>query len=124
MTNDDDGRCGAHEVPHRPRAVLPPPGPVWFPSVMGIGAAATMLQSSWHQTAIALVMLATCWVALVALLAGFGVRCLRRPGLLRASFVEMDQVPMWGTVAMAILTAGSATSVVLPVRWPGLTGLA
>ncbi len=102
---------------------LPPPGPVWYPAVMGTGILATLLQAHaggarpLHDAA--LVVLVLGWVVLVGLTAAFAVRCATRPGTLRASVTDLAALPSWGTVSMGLLAVGAATLAVLPATGPG-----
>lgn len=102
---------------------LPPPGPVWYPAVMGTGILATLLQAHaggarpLHDAA--LVVLVLGWTALVGLTAAFAVRCARQPGTLRASVTDLATLPSWGTVSMGLLAVGAATLAVLPAAGLG-----
>lgn len=104
-------------------ATRPPAGPAWYGAVMGTGILATLTQTfapgSWSARA----WLVLAWVVLVGLTAGFAVRCLRRPGTLAAS-VRPGPLPLWGMVAMGLLSVGAATATVLPSWWPGSAGAA
>lgn len=112
------------EVPRR--QPLPPPGPVWFPAVMGTGILGTPL----HLTAglvptalagavraLALVDLLIAWALLVGLTLGYAVRVVRDASVLRGEIHS----PFWGPVAMGFMSVGSATSAVVPAWWPGLS---
>lgn len=98
--------------------MLPSVGPAWYPIVMGTGILATLL--GYHQDRSVLVLpaaavlLALAWIVLGGLTVGFGLRCRRSPGTLRATLADPVEGPGWGTVAMGILSAGSAAGTVLP----------
>lgn len=113
------------EVPRR--SPLPPPGPVWFPAVMGSGILASTLHLSAEVLgaplagtvrSLAVADLALAWALLVSLSLGYALRVVRDPGVLRA---EVDS-PFWGPVAMGLMSVGSATSGVVPAHWPGHSG--
>lgn len=96
---------------------LPAAGPAWFPSVMGTGILATLLATyagggPVHAAAEALLVVA--WLLLLGLGGGFTVRAVRRPGSLRASVASPGDRALWGTVAMGVLSVGSATLAVAP----------
>ena len=98
---------------------LPPAGPAWFPSVMGTGILATLLATyagggPVHAAAEALLVVA--WLLLLGLGGGFVARAVRRPARLRASVATPADRALWGTVAMGVLSVGSATLAVAPGR--------
>ncbi|MDO5080541.1 TDT family transporter [Buchananella hordeovulneris] len=111
-----------HEIPARPP--LPPPGPVWFPSVMGTGILATLLQLHAGRLpgagGAAVVALAVAWGLLLFLTTAFAARSVARPSSFVATLRQPALVPFWGTVAMGILAVGSATATVLPAHFPAL----
>lgn len=91
---------------------------------MGIGVTATLVDAFWHQRILAGVLLAAAWLVLLGLVTAFTVRCLRSREAFLSTVRHIDEVPMWGTVAMAMLTVGSSTSGVLPSLWPTLSDAA
>ncbi|QKE83422.1 TDT family transporter [Arthrobacter sp. NEB 688] len=97
---------------------LPPAGPAWYPAVMGTGILATLLQAHAGGSAAlhgaALVVVAIAWAVLLGLTAAFATRVVTRPGTLRASVTDLATLPLWGTVAMGLLSVGAATAAVLP----------
>ena len=111
-----------------PALPVPPPGPAWYPAVMGTGILATLLQLTsagagpLHDLAVAVLALA--WLLLLVLSGLFAARSLRVPGSLRATVTDTRVLPLWGTVAMGLLAVGAATSTVLPAVDAGLTGTA
>ena len=102
---------------------LPPAGPAWYGAVMGTGILATLTQTLAPAAWTAPVWLALGWALLVGLSAVFARRCVRRPGTLAGS-LRPDQLPLWGMVAMGLLSVGAATATVLPAWLPGLAGAA
>lgn len=107
---------------------LPGAGPAWFPSVMGTGILAGLLQTHAHTIPgahfLAPATLIICWLLLLGLTLAFTLRCLTQPGVLRAALTLPAQIPFWGTVSMGILSAGSSTTLVLPAHLPGSDTLA
>lgn len=108
---------------------LPPAGPAWYPTVMGTGILATLLQlhagvlgPAAGAAAVALLVLA--WTVLVVLTTLFAARVVRDPGVLRASVADRGVLPLWGTVAMGLLAVGSATFTVVPPLSPSLRPVA
>ncbi|MGO4598628.1 TDT family transporter [Terrabacter sp. 2RAF25] len=100
-------------------APLPPVGPVWFPSVMGTGILSTLLATYSSAGALrvaAVSLLVVAWLLLLGLGGGFAARAVNRPERLRASVATSSDRAMWGTVAMGVLSVGSATLAVLPGR--------
>ena len=119
------GPAGATSVPAGTAGTggLPPAGPAWYGAVMGTGILATLTQTLAPGAWTAPVWLALGWALLVGLTAGFALRCVRRPGRLAGS-LRPDQLPLWGMVAMGLLSVGAATATVLPAWLPGLAGAA
>lgn len=123
-------------VPTRPRdraAVgaatrLPPPGPAWFPVVMGTGILASLLTTTGiaadSAPVAARLLLALGWAVAVGLVAGWTTHCRRHPGAARASLLDPTQLPSWGTVSMGVLSVGAATLAVLPGVSAGLLPVA
>ncbi|CAB1005998.1 C4-dicarboxylate ABC transporter [Corynebacterium diphtheriae] len=101
---------------------LPGPGPVWFPSVMGTGILANLLQihaerlPGAHDLALAILIVA--WALLLFLSVGFIVRVMRDPQVFTASVRAMAALPFWSTVSMGYLSVGSASTVVIPSYLP------
>lgn len=108
--------------------VIPPPGPVWFPSVMGTGILSTLLAQHVQRIpgafAASLVALLVCWVLLVGLSVSFIIRGVRRRGVFREALTSPAIVPFWGTVSMGFLSVGSATATTLPLHVPSWESLA
>jgi tellurite resistance protein TehA-like permease len=102
---------------------LPSAGPAWFGAVMGTGILATLTQTLVPGSWAALALLVVGWVLLVGLSGGFAVRSVRSPGTLTAS-LRAAQLPLWGMVAMGLLSLGAATATVLPPWVPALSGVA
>jgi len=100
---------------------LPPAGPAWFGAVMGTGILATLTQTLAPGSGVAPVLLVVGWILLIGLTGGFVVRSVRLPGTLAAS-VRSGSLPLWGLVAMGLLSIGSATATVLPSWIPTLAG--
>ena len=100
------------------RPPVPPAGPVWFGSVMGTGILSTLLgREATHATALlvpATALLAVGVLLLLGLTAGFGVRVIRDRAAFTATLRDGAILPTWGTVAMGILSVGSAVLTVLP----------
>ena len=100
------------------RVPLPPAGPAWFPTVMGSGILSTLIALLWSEYAVGLgvatALLVVTWVLLIGLTAGFVRACRKDRDLVGAALREASQRPAWGTVSMGVLSAGSATSTVLP----------
>lgn len=95
---------------------------------MGTGILGTLLQTCaervpWAQDA-ALVPLVLCWSLLVVLTGGFLRRIVRDRAAFTDTVRDLATVPLWGTVAMGVLSVGSCTATVVPARWPGLSGIA
>src|SRR6478752_7840448 len=99
---------------------LPPAGPAWYGAVMGTGILATLTQTLAPGSAVARVLLVIGWALLIGLTSGFVVRSVRYPGTLTARGGE--QLPLWGMVAMGLLSVGAATATVLPAWIPTLSG--
>ncbi|WP_420124026.1 TDT family transporter [Nakamurella sp.] len=116
-------RAGAPAVGPAARGVLPPAGPAWYGAVMGTGILATLTQTLAPGAWTARLWLVLGWALLVGLTAAFARRCGRRPGTLAGS-LRPDQLPLWGMVAMGLLSVGAATATVLPPWWPAATGAA
>lgn len=112
----------------RPGDVVPPPNPVWFPSVMGTGILTTLLaqHSSRLPGALALstVTFALCWGLLIFLVCGFLLRVLMRPAVFREALISPAIAPFWGTVSMGFLSVGSATATAVPLYLPHFVDLA
>ncbi len=100
------------------RTPLPPAGPVWFGSVMGTGILATLLgREASHTPALlapATALLAVGILLLLGLSAGFGARVVRDRAAFTATLRDLAILPTWGTVAMGMLSIGSAALTVLP----------
>ncbi|MEP6854224.1 MAG: TDT family transporter [Pedococcus sp.] len=100
------------------RTALPPAGPVWFGSVMGTGILATLLgREASHSTALlvpATALLAVGVLLLLGLTAGFAARVVRDRAAFTSTLRDLAVLPTWGTVAMGILSIGSAAMTVLP----------
>lgn len=111
-----------------PGRVVPPPGPIWYPSVMGTGILSTLLglhaQRLPGAAYASFVMLIVCWVLIIGLTTTFLLRCLRGGGVLKDSLTNPAIVPFWGTVSMGFLSAGSALTVALPLHFPDLVDFA
>lgn len=104
---------------------LPPPGPAWFPAVMGTGILASLLATTGDAAGVApRALLALGWALALTLAAGWVRHCLRHPGAAGASVLDPTQVPAWGTVSMGVLSLGAATLAVLPGVDPALAGAA
>ncbi|EEH63894.1 C4-dicarboxylate transporter/malic acid transport protein [Gleimia coleocanis DSM 15436] len=108
--------------------VVPPPGPIWFPSVMGTGILSNLLGLHAERIPLgayfSLFFLAVSWTLLVFLTSSFVVRCLRSATVFREALVNPAQIPFWGTVSMGFLSAGAASTVALPLFWPDLADFA
>ncbi len=100
---------------------LPPAGPAWYGAVMGTGILATLTQTLAPGSALAPVVLVIGWALLLGLTGALLVRLVRSPGTLTAS-VRPGQLPLWGMVAMGLLSVGAATATVLPASRPVLAG--
>lgn len=100
---------------------LPPAGPAWYGAVMGTGILATLTQTLAPGSGVAPVLLVIGWTLLLGLTGAFLVRWVRSPGTLTAS-VRPGPLPLWGMVAMGLLSVGAATATVLPSWIPNLAG--
>ena len=80
---------------------------------MGTGILATLLalHAAGHPalTAPAAAALGLAWTLLLGLGLGFGLRVVRNPAAFTSTLREPAVAPMWGTVAMGVLSVGSAT---------------
>ena len=98
---------------------LPLAGPAWFASVMGTGILATLLGREASSRPVLLVpasiLLALGAVLLVGLSAGFVARVVRDRAAFTQTLRDPAILPTWGTVAMGILSVGSAAVTVLPL---------
>lgn len=97
----------------RPRAVVPPAGPVWFGAVMGTGILATLLRRAGAPTLLPAALLVVGWVLVVGLVTTYALRLHRGETSLRESTVTIGDVTAWGLVSMGFLSVGSATLAVL-----------
>ena len=102
---------------------LPPAGPAWYGAVMGTGILATLTQTLAPGSWPARVLLVVGWTLLLGLTGAFAVRSVRSPGTLTAS-LRPGPLPLWGMVAMGLLSVGAATATVLPGWVPDLAGTA
>lgn len=98
---------------------LPPAGPAWYGAVMGTGILATLTQTLAPGSWVAPVLLVIGCTLLLGLTGAFLVRSVRSPGTLTAS-VRPGPLPLWGMVAMGLLSVGAATATVLPGWMPTL----
>ncbi len=109
-------------------ARLPPLGPAWYPAVMGTGILGTLLQTSAERFPgahpAALVPLVLSWGLLVVLTGGFAARIARDRAAFTTTVRDVGTAPLWGTVAMGVLSVGSCTATVVPAWWPGLAEVA
>lgn len=100
-------------TPTRATLALPPAGPAWFSSVMGTGILALLVQVHLGGTSIgrwaAALWLALAWALLIGLSVGFVRHCRRDRAALSLSITEPAAATAWGTVAMGIVSVGSAT---------------
>ena len=109
-------------------AVVPPPGPQWYGSLMGTGIAATLTQTlsddlpGGQQLAVVLLLLG--WLLFAGLTAAFALRVLRAPSVLGDTIREIPVLATWGMVSMGVLSLGSATATVVPAHWESLAGAA
>ena len=101
---------------------LPPAGPSWFPAVMGTAILATLLHL--HHTflpgtqVLALFPFILSWVMLFHLTAIFVFHTIQDKNAFFNTIRNQNLIPMWGTVAMGILSVGSATFTILPYWLP------
>ncbi len=113
------------QAPGRSRPLplpLPPAGPAWYSSVMGTGILATLLQVNADSGPLgrraAAVLLVVGWVLLLGLTGAFLIRVGRDRGAFTSTVVDSSVQPLWGTVAMALLSIGAATLTVTASRSP------
>lgn len=106
---------------------LAPPGPAWFGVVMGTALLATLLRThpvlAGAATGAAPALLILAWLVLLGLVATMIIRAVGDPATLRATW-HGAAAAQWGMVSMGVLAVGAATVAVVPVVWPGLTGVA
>ncbi|WP_243635686.1 TDT family transporter [Kocuria tytonicola] len=127
----DPGSAGCAEPSGTPgpRSLpLPPPGPQWYGSLMGTGILATLMQTLAGDLPggrwLAVGLLVVGWCVFVGLTAAFGLRIVRRPGVLADTIRDLPVLATWGMVSMGVLSLGSATATVVPAHWPALASTA
>ncbi|WP_353065077.1 TDT family transporter [Arcanobacterium hippocoleae] len=103
---------------------LPPAGPSWYPAVMGTGILSTLLHLQGDilpgARLLALLPFTLSWLILIGLTSIFAIHILRDRRAFTQTIRNQNLIPMWGTVAMGILSVGSATLTILPYWFPAL----
>ncbi|XCB29512.1 TDT family transporter [Arcanobacterium hippocoleae] len=101
---------------------LPAAGPSWYPAVMGIAILSTLIHLNRGLfpglQILALLPFSIAWILLVTITGIFIIRIIRNRNAFIETISNQNLIPMWGTVAMGILSVGSATLTILPYWFP------